>query len=234
MSQRQAHGVKTLTTPALLLHFQLQGLLPDMDNIYETLDHEDVPAGRDRVEPKYENSGEAREQLYSEVLVHRPSQEEDRSSLDYMEIREGGKHSGDSSSSSDDEDAKARKEKVEPQPAVEVEAQVQEVSGEAHNGSRRSSSSSDSSASPGDPCDDPPFQRKIQEEDNAEDGMMMAYSRPKTDPEPQESVDYTLKTLESVSLDESSSAPADPNQPNIALYIKVRHMLYYIKRALQG
>lgn len=226
MSQRQAHGEKTLTTPALLLHFQLQGLLPEMDNIYETLDHDDVPAGRDRVEPKYENPGEAREQLYSEVLVHRSSREEDRSSPDYMEIREGGKHSDSSSSSSDDEDAKTRKEKVE--------AQVQEVSGEAHNGSRRLSSSSDSSASPGDPCDDPPFQRKIQEEDNAEDGMMMAYSRPKTDPEPQESVDYTLKTLESVTLDESSSAPADPKQPNIALYIKVRHILYYIKRALQG
>uniref|UniRef100_A0A669FAP9 Chloride intracellular channel protein n=1 Tax=Oreochromis niloticus TaxID=8128 RepID=A0A669FAP9_ORENI len=145
-----------------------------MDNIYETLDHDDVPAGRDRVEPKYENPGEAREQLYSEVLVHRSSREEDRSSPDYMEIREGGKHSDSSSSSSDDEDAKTRKEKVE--------AQVQEVSGE--------------------------------------DGMMMAYSRPKTDPEPQESVDYTLKTLESVTLDESSSAPADPNQPNIALYIK--------------
>ncbi|XP_030577246.1 chloride intracellular channel protein 5b isoform X1 [Archocentrus centrarchus] len=123
---------------------------------------------------------------------------EERNSPDYMKIRDGGKHSDSSSSSSDDEEGKSREKKVV------VEAQVLEVSGEAHNGSRRSSSSSESSA----------------EEDNAEDGMLMAYSHPKIDPEPQESVDYTLKTLDNVTLDETSSAPADPNQPNVALYIK--------------
>lgn len=104
-----------------------------------------------------------------------------------------GDKHSDSSSSSSDDE--------------EGKAKGEKVAEEARNGSRRSSTSSDSSA----------------EEDNAEDGMLMAYSHPKVDSEPQESVDYTLKTLNT--LDETSSAPADPNQPNIALYIKVRNIL---------
>ncbi|XP_044024488.1 chloride intracellular channel protein 5b [Siniperca chuatsi] len=179
-----------------------------MDNINDTTDEGSVLEERrdgadspDR-EPKYENSGAAREQLYSEVQVH-ASAEAERSSPDYMDTRDGDKDSSSSSSSSDDEEVKAQK--------------AAEVNGEAHDGSRRSSASS---ASPGDPCDDPPIQPRIQEEDNAEDGMLMAYTYNNSDTKPEESVDYSLKTLENVTLDESSAAPADPSQPDISLFVK--------------
>ncbi len=198
-----------------------------MDNIYDTtVDggsvHEERSDGADSPdrEPKYENSGEATEQLYSEVQVHAYAGVE-RSSPDYMDTRDGNRQSSSSSSSSDDEEVKEEEEvkaEVEPEPVVEV--QVEEVNGEAHGGSRRSSASSASSASPGDPCDDPP---RIQEEDNTEDGMLMAYTRRDTETKPEESVDYSLMTLENVNLDESSAAPADPSQPDISLFVKVRN-----------
>ncbi|KAF1376390.1 hypothetical protein PFLUV_G00211020 [Perca fluviatilis] len=194
----------------------------NMENIYETVDeksvHEERPDGADSPdpEPKYENSGGARERLYSEVQVH-VCAEEERSSPVYMDIRDGEKQSSSSSSSSDDEEAKAeRAAEVSVEPVVQVE----EMNGEAHDGSRRSSASSASSASPGDPCDDPPIQPRIQEEENAENGMLMAYTHPNSDSTPEESVDYSLKTLENVTVDESSAAPADPSQPDISLFVK--------------
>uniref|UniRef100_A0A3B4ZVD1 Chloride intracellular channel protein n=1 Tax=Stegastes partitus TaxID=144197 RepID=A0A3B4ZVD1_9TELE len=197
-----------------------------MDHIYDTIEpvnaHEERRERADSPdsEPKFESAGEP---LYSQVQVH-ASAEPERSSPDYMAITNEDKHSSSSSSSSDDEEAKEEEVKVEvtveePQPAVE-EVETLEVSVETHDGSRRSSSSSDSSASPGDPCDDPPIQRSIHEEDNAEDGLLMAYTHTDIDPKPAESVDYSLKTLESVSLDESSAAPADPSQPDVALFVK--------------
>lgn len=199
----------------------------NMENIYETIDersvHEKRSDGADSPdpEPKYENSGGAKEQLYSDVQVH-VCAEEERSSPLYMDIRDGDKQSSSSSSSSDDEEAKAEGvAEVRVEPVVQVE----EMNGEAHEGSRRSSASSASSASPGDPCDDPPIQPRIQEEENAENGMLMAYTHPNNDSTPEESVDYSLKTLENVTLDESSAAPADPSQPDISLFVKVRSTL---------
>lgn len=180
-----------------------------MDNVYETVDEVSAKeAGSSRSsspdsEPKYENTAETEEHLYSEVQVH-ASAEEQRASPEYMDIREEDKHS--SSSSSEDEEEKAEevqaeeveevkaeeveevKAEEEPEPAVELE-----VNGEAHDGSRRSSASSSSSSSAEDPCDDPPIE---------------------------ESVDYSVKTLENVTLDESSAAPADPSQPEITLFVK--------------
>ncbi|XP_070781733.1 chloride intracellular channel protein 5b isoform X1 [Enoplosus armatus] len=196
-----------------------------MDNIYDTVDernvHEERSDGADSPdrEPKHESSGE---QLYSEVQVHASAGAE-RGSPDYIDTRDGDKHSSSSSSSSDDEDVKEEKEVKAEEVAEEVaeEKAAVEVNGEAHDGSRRSSSaSSASSASPGDPCDDPPIQPRIQEEDNAEDGMLMAYTNPSSDTKPEESVDYSLKTLENVTLDESSAAAADPSQPDISLFVK--------------
>ncbi|XP_034435470.1 chloride intracellular channel protein 5b isoform X7 [Hippoglossus hippoglossus] len=201
--------------------------------------HEERRDGADSPdsETKSEGSGEAKAQLLSAVQVHAPAEGESCSS-DYLEIRDGDRHSSSSSSSSDDEDegkdmgaAEPKVEevtvepKVEPTVAVTVEPEVtvvEQVNGEAHDASRRSSASSSassaSSASPGDPCEDPPIQPKTEEKDTAEDGMLMAYTHPDTKPE--ESVDYSLKTLESVSLDESSAAPADPGQPDIALFVR--------------
>ncbi|XP_071334842.1 chloride intracellular channel protein 5b isoform X1 [Trachinotus anak] len=195
-----------------------------MDNVYDTVDegnvHEERRDGADSPdrEPTYESPEEARGQLYSEVQVH-ASAEGRRDSPEYMEIREG-RHSCSSPSSSDDDDEVKAEEVEEQKVAVMPEAKVEQVNGEAHDGSRRSSASSASSASPGDPCDDPPIQPRTLEEDNAEDGMLMAYTHPDTDPRPEESVDYSLKTLESVTVDESSAAPADPSQPDISLFVK--------------
>ncbi|XP_030260926.1 chloride intracellular channel protein 5b isoform X1 [Sparus aurata] len=206
-----------------------------MDNTSDTAEHEERSDGADSPdkEPKGESAGEeAKEQLVSEAQVHAPAEGE-RSSPDYMDTRDGDRHSSSSSSSSSDEEEEAKAEKeevkveeevkaeevveekaeVEPEPAVEEV----EVNGEAHGGSRRSSSSSSSSASHGDPGDDPP---RTREEDNAEDGMLMAYTHHDTGTEQEETVDYTLKTLESVTLDESSAAPDDPNEPDVALFVK--------------
>uniref|UniRef100_A0A3P8TG12 Chloride intracellular channel protein n=1 Tax=Amphiprion percula TaxID=161767 RepID=A0A3P8TG12_AMPPE len=194
-----------------------------MDHIYDTIDIENAQEERREAadspdpEPKDESAGEP---LYSQVQVH-VSAEPDRSSPDYMAIRDEDKHG--SSSSSDDEEGKDEEVKAEvtveeQQTVVVEEVTEQEVSVEAHGGSRRSSSSS--SDSPGDPCDDAPIQQRIQEEDNAEDGLLMAYTYTEIEPKPVETVDYGLKTLENVSLDESSAAPADPSQPEVALFVK--------------
>lgn len=199
-----------------------------MDNISDIVDdksvHEERSDGADSPdrEPEYENSGEAKEQLYSEVLVH-ASAEGERSSPDYMDTRDGKERSCSSSSSSSDDEGVKAEEVAERKIEVEQESVV-EVNGEAHDGSRRSSASSASSASPRDPCDDPPIQPRIHDEDNAEDGMLMAHTHPTTDIKPEEPVEYSLKTLENVTLDESSAAPADPSQPDISLYVKVRNM----------
>ncbi|XP_067428608.1 chloride intracellular channel protein 5b isoform X1 [Thunnus thynnus] len=189
-----------------------------MDNSYDIVAvHEGRRDGAES--PDRENSGEAKEQL---VQVH-TSAETERSSPDYMDTRDADKHSSSSSSSSDDEEGKPEKMaeekeevkaeelKMEPEPVV---IKVEEVNGEVHSGSRRSSASSASSQ---DPCDDPP---RILEEDNVEDGMMMAYTHHSTESSPEESVDYSLKPLENVTLDESSAAPADPSLPDISLFVK--------------
>ncbi|KAL3052811.1 hypothetical protein OYC64_005355 [Pagothenia borchgrevinki] len=197
-----------------------------MDNIYETIDEgrvqkqpRDGANSPDR-EPKYESPAEATEPLYSEVQVHVSTKGEGRSSPDYMAVRDEDKHSSSSSSSSDDEEeAKAKDEvkeevKAEEGPEPEVTVQVEEVNG----GSRRSSASSASSASPGDPCDDPPIQPRVEDEETAENGRSDSPPSPDSTPEP--SVDLSVQTLESVSLDDSSAAPEDPSQPDISLFVK--------------
>ncbi|XP_047244554.1 chloride intracellular channel protein 5b isoform X1 [Girardinichthys multiradiatus] len=176
-------------------------------------------------DPRYENTGEGMDHVYSEVQVHTLAGRE-RGSPDYMEIRDGDKDSSSSSSSSsgDDEEARAGSPTDEQQVAVTMELppEVEEVNGGSHNSSRRSSSTSHSSSSSyhGDPCDDPPNQSKVQDEDNAEDGLLMSYTHPNTIPEKNESVDYSLKTLENVTLDDSSRAPADPNETKVILFVK--------------
>lgn len=152
-------------------------------------------------------SGEAAVQVHSPVQVHAPADEE-RSSPDYMETRdrEERSRSSSSSSSSDDEQEKPKVE-VEATPAVEP---LEEVNGEAHDGSRRSSSSSASSASPSDPCDDPP---NPPSKDDGVDGLLLALKQ-------QDSVEHSAVTLDKVTVD----APADPSQPLITLFVKVRHV----------
>uniref|UniRef100_A0A8C2CWB5 Chloride intracellular channel protein n=1 Tax=Cyprinus carpio TaxID=7962 RepID=A0A8C2CWB5_CYPCA len=64
----------------------------------------------------------------------------------------------------------------------------------------------------GDPCDDQP---SLVHED-----LLMAYSLPEDgSPEPEEVVDYSLKEVENSTVEETATVP-DPNQPNIALFVK--------------
>ncbi len=68
----------------------------------------------------------------------------------------------------------------------------------------------------GDPCDDQPSL--------VDDDLLMAYSLPEDgSPEPEEVVDYSLKDVENSAVEEPA-AVLDPNQPNIALFVKVRAM----------
>lgn len=156
-------------------------------------------------ESDHDSSDEAVVQVHSPVQVH-ASADEGRSSPDYMETRDREERSRSSSSSSDDEKEKAEEE-AETTPAVEP---LEEVNGEAHDGSRRSSSSSASSASPADPCDDPPNPPTL---DDGVEGLLLAFKQ-------QESVQHNAVALEKVTLD----APADPSQPLITLFVKVRHV----------
>lgn len=139
------------------------------------------------------------------VQVH-ASADEERSSPDYMETRAREERSRSSSSSSNDEQEKAEEE-AETRSAVEP---LEEVSGEAHDGSRRSSSSSASSVSPADPCDDTPNPPGL---DDGVDGLLLAFKQ-------QESVQHNTVALDKVTLD----APADPSQPLITLFVKVRRV----------
>lgn len=205
-----------------------------MENVYENADQENADSPNQEAEYEnsgrvrdrqavYENSTEAREPLYSEVQVH--TSERERNSPEYMEIREGAKSSSSSSSSSssDDEQSKEEQPVMTMELPPEPEVLKEKPNSEGRDGSRRSSASSNSSSSSsshGDPSDDLPIPPKIHDEDNAEDGLLMTYTRPYTKPE--DTVDYSLKTLENVTLDESSKAPDDPNQPSISLYVKVR------------
>lgn len=198
------------------------------ENVYEEVAEENAYEKPDSPEPKYENQGaiyenpaEVKEAVYSEVEVH---VEHERSSPDYINTREtppeeqrsGKGDESHSSSSSEDEE-----EKTEAQPKVclaqEEEAVPMEINGEV-NTSRRSSTSSSSSEDAGDPCDDPP--RSPLHEDNVEDGLLMAYERPDdSSPEPEEIVDYSLKTVEASPVEETKVV--DPTQPDISLFVKV-------------
>lgn len=86
------------------------------------------------------------------------------------------------------------------QEKAEVE---EEVNGEARDGSRRSSSSSASSASPADPCDDQPDTRM----GDVMGELLLAFKQ-------REAAEHSAINRE--------KAPADPNQPEITLFVKVR------------
>lgn len=78
-----------------------------------------------------------------------------------------------------------------------------EVNDEARDGSRRSSSSSASSASPADPCDDQPDTRM----GDVVGELLLAFKQ---------------REAAEDSAIHRENAPADPNQPEITLFVKVR------------
>lgn len=163
----------------------------NMDNISDIVDdtrvHDERGDGGDS--PDREPGSGA---LYREAQVD-ASADGERSSPDYMDIRDGAERSSSSSSSSDDEEQEAEEEAEEKKAEPFVELRAKEVSSDAHDGSRRSSASSASS-------EDAP----VQPGDAARDTDDGARKH-----------DYSLKTLENVTLDGSS-------QPVISLFVKVR------------
>lgn len=159
------------------------------------------------LEPKYEDVSEMIEHVYSEIQVH-AAQEEDGEQND---AHDSARSSSSSSSSSGDEDEEGKGETV----VLEVTPEIQEETAEAIpeikvNGadlkddhddehkadSRRSSTSSASSASAGEAA--PPAVEEI------------------IQPE----AEVLIQTLENTTLDENSAAPAEPAQPDIALFVK--------------
>ncbi|XP_077367375.1 chloride intracellular channel protein 5b isoform X1 [Festucalex cinctus] len=147
-----------------------------------------------------------------DVMVH-VSAEAAHTSPDYMDTRDEEKRSRSSSSSSSSSSSN-HEEEEKPQKRVEQEAKVlmelktviQESKAEEVNGASRRSSSS-SSSSP---------------EDNAEDGMLMAYKHQESNStlsKEEAAVDYSIKTLENLTLDQSALAPAGPH-PEISLFVK--------------
>ncbi|XP_008311421.1 chloride intracellular channel protein 5b isoform X1 [Cynoglossus semilaevis] len=148
------------------------------------------------------------------VQVHAPAQGEHYLQMK-DEDRESSSSSSSSSSSDDEEHAKAVDTGI--MTLEEPVVQVEEVNGDAHDRSRRSSSSSSSSSassdSPGDPCDDPPIQARLEDEDR----MLEAHTEPVTaDILVEEAVDHSVATLELVTLDE----PSRPSLSEVTLFVK--------------
>ncbi|XP_026800281.2 chloride intracellular channel protein 5b [Pangasianodon hypophthalmus] len=184
------------------------------ENIYEKIDDEnlyekpfDEPDFSAKEEPKYENQSTfaydtpVTNAIYSEIDVH--SKAERSLSPDYINSNE-------------------------------VTEEAEEIPTEAQNGvglyevpageNEEEMSSRRSSASSAEHFREPYDEEQLQEatyEDNAEDGMMMAYSLPKgraAGPE-EEVVDYSLKPVQNNNVEEEEK-PVDPSQPEIALFVK--------------
>lgn len=83
------------------------------------------------------------------------------------------------------------------------------------NGDGYGSGRSSSLEGIGDPCYEEP---SLVHED-----LLMAYSLPEDEsPEPEEVVDYSLKTVENSEVQQETTEDPDPSQPGIALFVKVR------------
>ncbi|KAJ8355516.1 hypothetical protein SKAU_G00183100 [Synaphobranchus kaupii] len=187
----------------------------------------------------YDNPSDGSDAIYSEVQVHAAAGDGVRTSPDYMDTRETGEESkkahDDSQSSSDSDEEKAEaarvkedsssssssssedeeeKEKEEKEQKNEQETEKeevvapvpQEVNGDAAEPG--DSSSSSSSSEHGDDSSSP------MDEDNADSGMLMAYTM--SDSKPEETVDYSLKPAD----DDAEEGNADPNQPAISLFVR--------------
>ncbi|KAG7316591.1 hypothetical protein KOW79_020132 [Hemibagrus wyckioides] len=188
------------------------------ENIYEKIDEEnlyekpfDEPDVSAQKEPKYENqsafaenSAPATEPIYSEIDAQNKS---GRSfSPEYMNTNIASEE--------------AEEIQTEAQNGVglyEVPAGENEEEEEKEVSSRRSSSTERH-------CEEPCDGEQLQEdayEDNAEDGMMMAFSLPKgrAAETEEEVVDYSLKPVQNSSV-EDEEKPVDPSQPDVALFVK--------------
>lgn len=148
-------------------------------------------------EPKYENH-DAGQQSPEEPIYSTLDQPE--YTPDYMDTR---------GTSPDEEDQpSASSDREETADSGVMVASLSNGDGDGY-GSGRSSSLENY----GDPCDDQPSL--------AQDDLLMAFSLPEDgSPEPEEIVDYSLKNMESCAAAEETTEVADPNQPQVALFVK--------------
>lgn len=185
----------------------------DDENLYEKLaDEEDASA---QEEPKYENQSASAENhapapdaLYSEIDVQSKS---GRSlSPEYMNTNKATEYAV--------KVEEAEKIPTDVQNCVGLYEVPAEENGEEVSSRRLSESSAEGSFK--EPCDEEQLQ-ETSDEDNAEDGMIMAFSMPKgRAAETEEVVEYSLKPVQNSTV-EDEEKPVDPSQPDIALFVKV-------------
>lgn len=209
------------------------------ENIYEKVDEENVyekpfdEMKADKEEPKYENQSmfsnnvpvSVTDAIYSEINVKGKA---GRSlSPEYMNTNEAT-----------EEEAKESPSEVQngvglyEVPSGEHEEEEEEVVSSRH-------SSTSSSEHDGELCDEEQLHEPTYE-DNAEDGMMMAYSLPKgKDAEMEEEVmDYSLKPVQNNNVEEEEEEDQqeklrDPSQPEISLFVKVGPRYYTLSYLLK-
>ncbi|KAK7133900.1 hypothetical protein R3I94_015678 [Phoxinus phoxinus] len=163
-----------------------------IENIYEK-PYVDIKSTT--TEPKYENQGAREEPIYS--MVNQPSP-------DYMNTR----HSTEEEEEEEEEEAQRS---LSSERLDEIESELMVAS--LQNGDGYGSGRSSSLEGIGDPCDDQP---SLVHED-----LLMAYSLPEDEsPEPEEVVDYSLKTVVNSAVHEETTEVPDPDQPGIALFVK--------------
>lgn len=162
------------------------------DNIYEQVEE----TTENIYEKLYENITSTTEPNYENQGAH---EEPIYSTPDYMDTTET-----------------TQEEEAQLSPSSErgdqLESEIMVAS--LQNGDGYGSGRSSSLEGTGDPCYDEP---SLVNED-----LLMAYSLPEDQsPEPEEVVDYSLKSVENSAVPETT-AVTDPNQPEIALFVKVR------------
>ncbi|KAK7151137.1 hypothetical protein R3I93_012160 [Phoxinus phoxinus] len=162
-----------------------------IENIYEK-PYVDIKSTT--TEPKYENQGAREEPIYS--MVNQPSP-------DYMNTRH--------STEEEEEEEEEAQRSLSSERLDEIESELMVAS--LQNGDGYGSGRSSSLEGIGDPCDDQP---SLVHED-----LLMAYSLPEDEsPEPEEVVDYSLKTVVNSAVHEETTEVPDPDQPGIALFVK--------------
>ncbi|XP_051510445.1 chloride intracellular channel protein 5-like isoform X1 [Myxocyprinus asiaticus] len=169
-------------------------------NIYEQTDEGNIyeqpyENANSTTDPKYENQIKLQESKTepSYSVIQRPSP-------DYMNTKGATQEEEPHSSLSSEQGEKTDRQ-------MEV-VEVSQQNGDG-NGSRWPSCASEDT---GDPCNDPPSL--------LHDDLLMAYSLPEdSSPEPEEVVDYSLKNVENSSVEETTTV-IDPDQPDIALFVK--------------
>uniref|UniRef100_A0A8C9V237 Chloride intracellular channel protein n=2 Tax=Scleropages formosus TaxID=113540 RepID=A0A8C9V237_SCLFO len=197
-------------------------------NMYENSDEKE----RSSTEAMYENQGaiyetpnDVKQEIYSELKEDETGEHEDRSSPDYMNTRKASEESEKKEEDSDSQSESEEKMVDEKERSLNsLEEHLAEESKESPvvldevNGAESTSSSS---SEQGEPINDEMGSPTAEYEDSVEDGMLMAFSlsSSKTN-EPEEIIDYSLRTEDRDNSSAAEAKVADPGQPEIALFVR--------------